>query len=165
MLDSYEALPEKIICSIDFILSHYPHVKYAMKIDDNDVMDRIYDLSLLLDDFHAFIPPNATDYFGGRLFQPQERFAWGGNGTAHHKRRVSRNSPWRTRSYSGEFVPWLGFFCCCYLICVVQSLFSMIICGRWRTVLLAFASCHGCSHIGLSMLALLDIDIARKRNI
>ena len=94
--DTYECLPEKIICMINAILkiNIFSDVTHIIKIDDhdthfsNEMDDKIY--KCILDTY---------DYAGQKIQK-------GSGNRNYHFGKCSNNSFWNTTSYNGEYTDW-----------------------------------------------------------
>jgi hypothetical protein len=92
--DTYEGLPEKVICMIDAVLSipEFSNVTHIFKIDDHDT-DIPANLSILVDQNML----QTNDYLGQRVQSHP------GN-NKYHIGKCSKDSKWNTTPYSGKYV-------------------------------------------------------------
>ena len=103
--DSYEGLPEKVICMIDAIV-HIPifkNVTHIYKLDDHDTIipETIYnDLCSLQHEIESH------HYLGQKIWKVGENdkdlYA------VYHFGKCSPSSKWYRQKYTGPYTPWLG---------------------------------------------------------
>lgn len=99
--DTYEGIPEKMMCAIDFIVKceKFNDITHILKVDDHDTMftkKQIEDICVKYDDFL-----NGTDYVGQQLFTGQ-------GDRKYHYKKVSKGCIWDNKPYLGVFNPWLN---------------------------------------------------------
>ena len=94
--DTYECLPEKVVCMIDAILKipEFSDVTHIFKIDDHDT-EIPPNLSVLVD--QNILKTN--DYLGQKVQNHP------GN-NKYHIGKCSKDSKWNTTPYSGNYVAW-----------------------------------------------------------
>jgi len=100
--DTYECLPEKVICMIEQILGkkYFNDITHILKIDD-------YDASKLTENkiknLYKYSEIKNGNYIGQNIVE------WSGSRThTYHYGKVSINSEWHNKPYNGVFVPWLN---------------------------------------------------------
>ena len=100
--DFYEGLPEKMIALICAILELkcFQHIKYILKVDDHDVVNKIVNLGYVK---HRLVLHPQPSYIGNRIIQTTNFFkpmrAW-------HFGKCSPGSYWEKRKYMGEYTSW-----------------------------------------------------------
>jgi len=101
--DTYESLPEKVICMIDQILQQPYFNKYThiLKIDDYEAVNLNPEK---IRHIYKFPEIKSGDYLG------QELLTTNGcrNARTYHFGKVSHESRWHERLYKGSFVPWFN---------------------------------------------------------
>jgi len=97
--DSYEGLPEKIICGIDFILNNpvFSSFTHVLKIDDHDTYFRKEIIDNIVLKHSNTIRSN--DYVG----QFVATFSY----PKYHYNRVDKDSYWHNRAYVGQREPFV----------------------------------------------------------
>lgn len=100
--DSYECLPEKIICMIDQVLTMDVFKKYThiLKIDDHEAVnltekkiENLYNYEQIK--YNHFIGQNLLNYGGS-------------SSRSYHFGKVDPNSHWHNLEYKGSYSPWLN---------------------------------------------------------
>jgi hypothetical protein len=97
--DSYEGLPEKVICGIDFILnnSEFSSFTHFLKIDDHDTYVKKEDINNITSIHSSKLRDN--DYVGQYIaYRPNVRY---------HFNRVGEDSYWYNREYRGNCEPFV----------------------------------------------------------
>lgn len=100
--DFYEGLPEKMIALICAILELkcFQHIKYILKVDDHDVINKILNLGYVKHQLDLHPQPS---YIGNRIIQTTKFFkptrSW-------HFGKCSPGSYWEKRKYMGEYTTW-----------------------------------------------------------
>jgi len=100
--DTYECLPEKIICMIDQVLNNQKFDKYThiLKIDDYEAMNLTQDK---INNLYNYKIIKNNNYIGqNKLYYTDESNCY------YHYGKVSENSSWHNKKYRGSFVPWLN---------------------------------------------------------
>jgi hypothetical protein len=101
--DTYECLPEKVICMIDQVLKIplFSDITNILKIDDYEATElneeKIKNLYM-----HDEIVEN--DYIGRNLLENLSDI----HCRTYHYGKVTPDSEWDNKLYEGEFVPWLN---------------------------------------------------------
>jgi len=100
--DFYEGLPEKMIALISAILELkcFQHVKYIVKIDDHDIINKILNLDYI--QHRLNIKPHDS-YIGNRIIH-YDKFKkvtrrW-------HFGKCSKGSYWEKKLYNGVYTTW-----------------------------------------------------------
>ena len=100
-IDTYESLPEKVICMIDQVLKHSYFINYThiLKIDDYEAVNLTPEKIIHIYNFPEI---KTGDYVG------QELLTSDGSNSArtYHYGKVSQESRWHDHLYKGSFVPW-----------------------------------------------------------
>jgi len=96
--DSYEYLPEKIICAIDFIFndSSFSSYTHILKIDDHDTYCSKKNMDNL-ESIHSSIL-NSNDYIGQNILNEAV--------CDYHFNRLEEGSYWYNKPYKGDSVPF-----------------------------------------------------------
>jgi hypothetical protein len=103
--DTYECLPEKIICMINSILNidTFKDITHILKLDDHDTMFNDSTINILN---HIIVnSKNSIDYAGQTLYN-----GYTSNGS-WHLNKCSKNSIWAKKKYTGPVVPWIDGGC------------------------------------------------------
>jgi len=101
--DTYESLPEKVICMIDQVLQQDYFKKYThiLKIDDYEAVKLTPEK---IKNIYNFPEIERNDYTGQELlFYKNNRSA-----RTYHYGKVSKESRWHDNLYKGTFVPWFN---------------------------------------------------------
>jgi len=96
--DSYEGLPEKMICAIDFVLndSRFSSYTHILKIDDHDSYCSQKTIDFLVSKCSNILKSN--DYIGQNILDQAV--------PEYHFNRVEKGSYWYKKPYKGESVPF-----------------------------------------------------------
>ena len=103
--DTYECLPEKVVCMIHQILHMevFRDITHILKIDDHEAV-HLTDRKVL----HLY---NYINVFRSYHYVGQHLLRWSGESNdvrEYHFNKVTPNSEWDNRRYKGIFVPWLN---------------------------------------------------------
>lgn len=96
--DLYEGIPEKIILAYEFI---YKNIEFThiLKVDDHDTEFTSEQITNIQVNFKNIL--DTKDYIGQRLNSGEGNRKW-------HIKKVSDNSQWKKKEYTGKYKPWLG---------------------------------------------------------
>jgi hypothetical protein len=103
--DTYECLPEKVVCMIDQILNNrvFAGVTHILKIDDHEALhltdEKIRNL-------YSYKEIQKNHYLGQELLSASD--APDSGARVYHYGKVTSNSEWDNRPYRGRFVRWLN---------------------------------------------------------
>lgn len=100
--DTYDCLPEKVICMIDQVLQNSVFDKYThvLKIDDHEANNLTIEKIVNL---HNLPELNLHDYVGQNLLPGPDITS-----NSYHFGKVDKESRWHNLPYSGDYVPWLN---------------------------------------------------------
>lgn len=100
--DTYECLPEKVICMIDQVLTLpvFKDVTHILKIDDYEAVKLTEDKIKNLESYRAI---SKFEYVGQDLLE-----SGGGDARKYHYGKVTPDSDWDNAPYKGSYVPWLN---------------------------------------------------------
>jgi Galactosyltransferase len=96
-VDTYDGLPEKIMCAIEFILQHaaFDNVTHILKADDHDTEFTDWQIQNIPVRYKHIL--NTEDYIGHHILRgPYDRRS--------HFGKVPIESRWHDKEYPGEFV-------------------------------------------------------------
>uniref|UniRef100_A0A6C0BA71 Glycosyltransferase n=1 Tax=viral metagenome TaxID=1070528 RepID=A0A6C0BA71_9ZZZZ len=99
--DTYECLPEKIICMIDQVLKipQFDSYTHILKIDD---CEAIHLTEKKIQKLYTFKEIENNDYIGQHYIQ-----GISDGSRTYHFGKVSPTSYWHNEEYNGYYVPWL----------------------------------------------------------
>lgn len=100
--DTYDCLPEKVICMIDQVLHNSIFDKYThiLKIDDHEAENLTMEKIKNLHNYHEL---NMYDYVGQNLLSGASPTS-----NTYHFGKVHKESRWYNLPYIGKYVPWLN---------------------------------------------------------
>jgi len=100
--DTYDCLPEKVICMIDQVLQNPLFDKYThiLKIDDHEANNLTTEK---IENLHKYHQLNMYDYVGQNLLPGPGKTA-----NIYHFGKVHKESRWYNLPYSGKYIPWLN---------------------------------------------------------
>lgn len=101
--DNYIGLAEKMMCAFKFITesNFFSSVTHILKIDDNNVKISYETIEHISTKYKDIL--NQHDYIGQYLFGPPNRL-----NRKHHYGRVSEDSIWYNKEYTGDWVPFFS---------------------------------------------------------
>lgn len=100
--DTYEYLPEKVICMINqiLILPYFNDVTHILKIDDYEAVKLTEEK---INNLYSYREISKFEYVGQDLLESS-----GSNARKYHFGKVTPNSDWDNYPYKGSYVPWLN---------------------------------------------------------